>query len=842
MGNKNTTVSSPQRLNLCILQNYLIVWLDKNINEDVDDFRHSITKLREISNTVVTYTNVDECIAFINEIKDRKIFMISSGALGQTTIPIVHELSQIDTIYIFCQDKARHEKWAQQWSKIKGVFSNIQPICEAMNKAAVECDQNAISMSFVSTSDDATKKNLDQIDKSFMYTQLLKEILLTIDFQNEHFMKFINYFREQFKDNPAELKHVDKLQKEYPRHTAIWWYTYQCFLYSTLNCALRNMEIELIIHTGFFLRDLHQQITRLHPEQYPKDRQLKPFAIYRGQGLSKTDFNQLINTVGGLLSFNSFLSTSKNRQVSLDFTLKTMKNSQLVGILFQMTVDPTIQSTPFINVGNLGCYSGEAEVLFSMHSVFRIEQMQKIDGNERLWQVDLTLTGDQDPQLHALTKYIREETFPKAEGWYRLGGLLGKLGRSAHAQQVYNELLDRATDENEEAYIYHEIGVSKNNLGEYAEAVKFYEKALAINEKTLPSTHPDLATSYSNLGRVYDHMGEYSQALSFHQKALAIREKTLPSTHPDLATSYSNLGRVYDSMGEYSQALSFHQKALAIIEKTLPSNHPNLASSYNNMALVYDSMGEYSQALSFHQKALAIREKTLPSTHPDLASSYNNMALVYDSMGEYLQALSFHQKALAIREKTLPSNHPSLATSYSNLGRVYDSMGEYSQALSFHQKALAIDEKTLPSNHPSLATSYSNLGRVYDSMGEYSQALSFHQKALAIREKTLPSNHPYLAISYDNIGKVYYHMKEYDKALSFYQRAVQIGEKALPSNHPKLAWYYNDIGMVYSKIEDNSKSLFFLKLACDVGEHALHETHPHLKLYKDNFESINQKI
>ncbi|CAF4967799.1 unnamed protein product, partial [Rotaria socialis] len=78
-------------------------------------------------------------------------------------------------------------------------------------------------------------------------------------------------------------------------------------------------------------------------------------------------------------------------------------------------------------------------------------------------------------------------------------------------------------------------------------------------------------------------MGDYSNALSYNKKALEIDENMLPSNHPDLASSYNNIGFVYDNMGDYSNALSYHQKALNIYEKTLSSNHPDLAASNNNI-------------------------------------------------------------------------------------------------------------------------------------------------------------------------------------------------------------------------------------------------------------------
>src|SRR5262249_20260154 len=164
------------------------------------------------------------------------------------------------------------------------------------------------------------------------------------------------------------------LQKEYRHHQPIWWYTYECFLYSMLNKALRTMEVDLIVKMGFFVRDLQNHIATLHAEQYGGHQHLGSFIIYRGQGLSQVDFDQLKSTQGGLLAFNNFLSTSKNRQVSLDFDRRTIATSSLMGVLFIMKIDPSISGTPFANVRNVSDIQEEEEILFAMHSVFRIGQ------------------------------------------------------------------------------------------------------------------------------------------------------------------------------------------------------------------------------------------------------------------------------------------------------------------------------------------------------------------------------------------------------------------------------------------------------------------------------------
>jgi hypothetical protein len=121
----------------------------------------------------------------------------------------------------FCDNEAWHETWAKDWPKIKGVFTKIAPICEAIKEAARQCEQNAIAISFMPTGAASSKKNLDQLDCSFMYTQILKEILLSIKFEPQHFKKFIKFCRAEITDD-HELANVQKFKREYGNKTPIW--------------------------------------------------------------------------------------------------------------------------------------------------------------------------------------------------------------------------------------------------------------------------------------------------------------------------------------------------------------------------------------------------------------------------------------------------------------------------------------------------------------------------------------------------------------------------------------------------------------------------------------------
>ncbi|CAF1357787.1 unnamed protein product [Adineta steineri] len=726
-----------RRINMQRMQNVLLIWLDNNINDNNADCNNTIKQLKRVVNNINTFTDGEECLDFIKTIANNKICMIVSGSLGEHIVPHVHDMSQVDTIFIFWNNQEWHKQWTKKWPKIKGVFTDIISICEALKQAARQCEQNAISISFV-----APNKKLDQLDPSFMYTQILKEILSTINFEDKHFKEFITYFREAFVENEYDLHNIEKLERDYHDQRPIWWYTYQCFLYSMLNQALRLMNVDIIVRMGFFINDLHRDIQRLHSEQFNGEQPDKTFTVYRGQCLPKEDFTKMAKTKGGLLSFNNFLSTSKDRDVSLLFAPQAATNPDLVGILFVIFINSTHSTTPFASVADVSHFHTEDEVLFSMHTVFRIEDIQPMDGNNHLYEVNLTLTNGNDQDLLTLTDRIRQETFPDEEGWYRLGFLLIKLGQFVNAQAAYEVLLHHATNESVKAKIYYQLGQLKDNQGEFQEALSYSEKALAIQQQSLPSNHPDLGASYDNIGNVYRHIGDYPKALSSHEKALAIRLQSLPSDHPDLGGSYSNIGLVYDSMGDYPKALSSHEEALTVRRQSLPSNHPDLGTCYNNIGNVYRHMGDYSKALSSHEEALAIRQQSLPYIHPAMGSSYNNIGLVYDNMGDYPKALSSHEKALAIRQQSLPSNRSELASSYYNIGLVYYNMGDYSKAFSSHEEALAIQQQSLPFNHPDFGASYNSMGLVYENIGDNSKAHSFYERAVQIGQQSLPTNHP----------------------------------------------------------------------------------------------------
>lgn len=144
-----------------------------------------------------------------------------------------------------------------------------------------------------------------------------------------------------------------------------------------LNHALRTMEMDAIIELGFFLRDFHTHIAQLHFEECTGQLPSDSFIVYRNQCMRQTDFGQLIKTGGDY--YHSILFYRLVRFVKILIALvRKLESSDEVRILFGITVDPSVRSSPFANICIVSCYQTEEEIVCTMYFVFRVGQIKQI--------------------------------------------------------------------------------------------------------------------------------------------------------------------------------------------------------------------------------------------------------------------------------------------------------------------------------------------------------------------------------------------------------------------------------------------------------------------------------
>ena len=81
---------------------------------------------------------------------------------------------------------------------------------------------------------------MNQLEPSFMYTQIFKTILLDMKYDEKSIKDLASYCREAYQDNQRQVMIINEFESTYRSELSIWWYTRECLL--------TKCSIELSVH------------------------------------------------------------------------------------------------------------------------------------------------------------------------------------------------------------------------------------------------------------------------------------------------------------------------------------------------------------------------------------------------------------------------------------------------------------------------------------------------------------------------------------------------------------------------------------------------------------------
>ena len=102
-------------------------------------------------------------------------------------------------------------------------------------------------------------------------------------------------------------------------------------------------------------------------------------------------------------------------------------------------------------------------------------------------------------------------------------------------------------------------------------------------------------------------------------------ESILGKSHPDVASSYNNMGQVLAAQRQFDNAMVVYRAAEAIFRDTFGENHPHVASCRFNMGLVFLTQGKETEARSEFDAAHTIWLGALGPEHPHTAAAEEYM-------------------------------------------------------------------------------------------------------------------------------------------------------------------------------------------------------------------------
>ncbi|UJR37495.1 hypothetical protein I4U23_030198 [Adineta vaga] len=597
-------------------------------------------RLRGLINSGLIINDINDkvCIEYVTDTIQEQIIMILSKTNLENLQKYIHDLSQVRYIYVV--DHNNEESYDS--IKIQGIYTSLSRVCHRLEKDLISLTSDFMMILSISAND--TSNN------SFVYLQILKDIILENDEQTDLQKEMLDFCRQQYAENEIQLKFINEFERYFRPEEAVKWYIRQeIFLFKMLTRAFRLPDPYILYKLRFFVQHLQRQL-KLNNSSIP-------ITVYRTQYVSKTMFDSFSKNKGGYITFNSFLLTQRTKVTSQQQkTELSCINLDVIFVLFQMEIEVPILM--------MEIEPNTDELLLSAASVFQISNIKGKDKNMPI--IKLSINNDTLNIVQQINKNFQEiihQSFPLL----RIAKLMKQMKDFPNIEYFCNILINHPLTEQDQtanlivAGLFHMLCCYYYEQKQYDRALKQLQKSLQIYLRVLPSDDIKLTPTYNNMGSIYHKQELDAKALYFHRKAYDIQ---ILSSSPDLdsiAAYAGNIASVLIKQGKYEEAIPYLQRDLQIQQRLYPyEDDLELSTKYHNLAGAQSHINQYSKALENYQKCLAIELKLHVEDHPTIAVTYYNMSTVLEGLGRLNEAIETMDKAIQRLLLTRDENHDEI--------------------------------------------------------------------------------------------------------------------------------------------------------------------------------------
>jgi tetratricopeptide (TPR) repeat protein len=444
--------------------------------------------------------------------------------------------------------------------------------------------------------------------------------------------------RKYYASDTIENAKILEFENSFTPNDAIQWYTRDSFLYRLFNKALRTQDVPFIYKFRFFLKNLYNQLAQVYNSETVHSQPISE--VYRGQMIRIEELQQLRDSIGGVVSFHTFLSATRDRNVALIFAGNGEGRPFFESVVFciqifwefhpyiettfRMTNSSGIDAKPFADIAGYTYHKGEQEILFAMGATVEIFSVTLVDA---VW-------------------YVRCKFYPGGTG-----NFLEEAIRSWNLILAFNPRV----------YV---LGDFLLELDDYDAAIHFYVMS-AVDRSD------DLAVAWADykLGRLYLKKDDCQTAFSYLQKAESLMllnvsptDSWLKHIFETIGDTFMKRGQQFGSSRDYELAVMNYKKALNTVTNQ-NSNEKDRRSSkfivcrcihgahedeiicaelYYKIFKAYHSMDDHFNGELFAELSLEILKSNKDCTHRASAKNNKSVAAIGKDSRE-INTLAFRQ-------------------------------------------------------------------------------------------------------------------------------------------------------------------------------------------------------
>ena len=349
----------------------------------------------------------------------KNFILISSGSSAETIFSHCSYINEFTQYYIYCLNKKNYEPLLKKYSKLKGIYTLFNDLKKELLLLKGIKEENIKSSNLFYFNDynkiyiklhyeiirkytlykllkDKNQSNFLEIvkKKSPYYQDLAKQLI----YNDENEM--INYFIKNTNENQDVIKKI--FSSEHNIQNYIKNYTLESFYYKYLNKFLREGNFE-------FFKNLSNHISKFiyHLYEYRKkniNKHNNQSNLYRYMLLTQEDLNVYLKSIGKVICYPSFTSTSIIENGYIPNS--NNNNEKLVKLIINQN-----NSKSVVSISELSNYPDEKEYLFLPFSFFKIINVILGGGNEDNPHLIYLMALNSDKPIEDIfLDFMKEET------------------------------------------------------------------------------------------------------------------------------------------------------------------------------------------------------------------------------------------------------------------------------------------------------------------------------------------------------------------------------------------------------------------------------------------------
>ena len=321
----------------------------------------------------------------------------------------------------------------------------------------------------------------------------------------------------------------------------------------------------------------------------------------------------------------------------------------------------------------------------------------------------------------------------------------------------------------------HATGIAHLQLNEPRIALRYFDEALALAQKTGEQLLEAQIETYR--GGAFDVLGEIAKSHAHFERARVLAARV--GDKPTQGSAINSIGKLFHDTGDYQRGLDYYLRALPLLDES----RGRRAIVLNNIGVAYSSLGEPERALDYLQQSLEIMKTG--TDRGAQALTLNNIGYAYNRLAKYREAEDHYNQARAIEKKI--ENRSLEAQTLDMLGATYSDMGQPDKGLELHQQSLEIQRTA--KNIRREALSHANLGHVYRLLGQPEKALDHFNQALAIFRNVNDLNNAAIVLegrarAQQKLGNLGEARKDVEESLSLIETVrAQSGSQSLRASY-----------------------------------------------------------